>query len=103
MVGNLRLNRAFAQVPVIRFDNNNETDQQQPDFTFEDELSDTDSQIAIGLAFEDEDTEVDGIKTVNTNSMKANDDAWYTLQGVKVNKPVSGGVYIRNNQKVVIK
>jgi hypothetical protein len=106
MVGNLRLNRAFAQVPASRFDNFNESDQQQPDFTFEDEINNLENsqyQIAIGLSFEDENTEVDGIKTVNTNSnVKANDDAWYTLQGVKVNKPVRG-VYIHNNQKVVIK
>ena len=55
--------------------------------------------------FEGEDNVVsaDGIKTVNSVDTKVYDNAWYTLQGVRVSKPQMGGVYIHNGQKVVIK
>lgn len=102
----LKVNRAFAQIPVNRFDNFNEGVDQMPDFTIEDMPTDTPSNslMLIGM-FEGEDNVVaaDGIKTVNTVDTKVYDNAWYTLQGVRVSKPQMGGVYIHNGQKVVIK
>ncbi len=38
----------------------------------------------------------------NINSDKANDGAWYTLQGMKVEKP-QNGIFIHNGKKVVLK
>ena len=46
--------------------------------------------------------ETDAIKTVNTTVVNTNDDAWYTIQGVRVAQPTKG-IYIHNNKKVVIK
>ena len=43
---------------------------------------------------------VTGIETVETE--KAEDGAWYTIQGVRVDKPAKG-LYIHNGRKVVIK
>lgn len=43
-------------------------------------------------------TAIDGIET-----KAVNDDAWYSLQGVRVTNPVKGNLYIHNGKKVVIK
>ena len=43
---------------------------------------------------------VTGIETVETE--KAEDGAWYTIQGVRVDKPAKG-LYIHNGRKVVVK
>lgn len=102
----LKVNRAFAQIHVNRFDNFNEGVDQMPDFTIEDMPTETPSNslMLIGM-FEGEDNVVaaDGIKSVNTVETKVYDNAWYTIQGVRVSKPQMGGVYIHNGQKVVIK
>ena len=42
------------------------------------------------------------IEVVQTVKENANDGAWYTLQGVRVDKPAKG-IYIHNGKKVVIK
>lgn len=42
------------------------------------------------------------IEAVETAKTKADDGAWYTLQGVRVSQPAKG-VYIHNGRKVVIK
>ena len=98
----MRYNRAFAMIPAGRFDNNNESDSQMPDFTRDDLPVGTSGSantfLLIGSDFEDEMT--DGIQTISTQSYDK--DAWYTLQGVRVDKPTKG-VYIHNNKKVVIK
>ena len=101
----LKVNRAFAQIPVNRFDNFNETVDQMPDFTLEDEITDdTSSNLLVINMFEYENNGagVDGIKTVNTVENNVDNDGWYTLQGVRVLNP-NKGVYIHNGQKVVIK
>ena len=102
----LKVNRAFAQIPVNRFDNHNEGVDQMPDFTIEDMPTENPSNSLMLInIFEDEyenGAVVDGIKTVNTNEVKTEDNAWYTIQGVRVAQPTKG-VYIHNGQKVVIK
>lgn len=101
----LKVNRAFAQIPVNRFDNFNEGVDQMPDFTIEDMPTDNTSSslMLIGMfEGENEGSVADGIKTVNTIEVKADNNAWYTLQGVRVANPTKG-VYIHNGQKVVIK
>lgn len=37
----------------------------------------------------------------NVNAKTADDGAYYTLQGVKVNKPAAKGIYIHNGKKVI--
>ena len=102
--GIMRYNRAFAMIPAGRFDNNNESDTQMPDFTRDDLPVGTEGSantfLLIGSDFEDEMT--DGIQTISTNTQSNDKDAWYTLQGVRVDNPTKG-VYIHNNKKVVIK
>lgn len=44
-----------------------------------------------------------GISTVDNDSVTVDDDAWYTLQGVRVEVPTKGGIYIHNGRKVVVK
>ena len=109
----MKPNRAWAQIPINRFDNFNETQSQLPDFTTEDmpmpETNDGtqgSNNLMLLSFFEDETNnagaEVDGIKTVNNVVVKADSDAWYTIQGIKVAQPTKG-VYIHNGKKVVIK
>ena len=38
----------------------------------------------------------------NVEAQKVDDGAWYTIQGVRVNKPAKG-VFIHNGKKVVVK
>ena len=114
----LKENRAFAQIPVNRFDNHNEGVDQMPDFTVYDVTHDYENyydsnegttfgpeEMMLLSIFEGEsdgDAVVDGIKTVNTNTVNTINDAWYTIQGVRVAQPAKG-VYIHNGKKVVIK
>ena len=104
----MKVNRAFAQIPVNRFDNWNETVDQMPDFTLEDEVLDgnSNSNLMLTSVFEDEELngETDGIEEIVTAATvvaKTNDNAWYTIQGVRVAQPTKG-VYIHNGKKVVI-
>ena len=54
----------------------------------------------LRFVFEDEDAT--GIAEVKT--VEATDDAWYTLNGVKLNgQPTEKGIYILNGKKIVIK
>ena len=103
----MKVNRAFAQIPVNRFDNWNENVDQMPDFTIEDELqSENGANMMLISIFGDEEQngETDGIEEIKTTDfivVKTNDNAWYTIQGVRVAQPTKG-VYIHNGKKVVI-
>lgn len=102
--GIMRYNRAYAMIPASRFDNNNESAEQMPVFTLDDmpvgTAGSSNTFVMIGSEFEDEMT--DGIQTISTSTQSYDKDAWYTLQGVRVDNPTKG-VYIHNNKKVVIK
>ena len=107
----MKINRAFASIPVNRFDNWNESVDQMPDFTIEDEVEPTNnSNLMLISVFGDEEVngETDGIeeikeiKTTDIIVVNANDNVWYTTQGVRVANPTKG-VYIHNGKKVVIK
>ena len=105
--GLLKLNRAYAKIPIFRFDNLNESDSQMPDFTREDHVDEVEGNSNLMLvfdnSFEGQGQETDDIRTINNSVQPTDANVWYTLQGVKVTKPVKGGVYIHNNKKVVIK
>lgn len=53
------------------------------------------------LVFDDETSGVTEIKNVEVNKQN-NDNAYYTLQGIKVLKPTKG-IFIHNGKKIVIK
>lgn len=100
----LRLNRAYVAVPYVRFDNFNETAGQSPEWTKED-VPTTGQSVGLSLInfFEGEsESEADGIQTVNTVTVNATVNAWYTLQGVRLSQPPTKGIYIHNGKKVVI-
>lgn len=113
----MKENRAYAKIPVGRFDNNNESQSQMPDFS-KDDLPEEDTTGGNGtnvdqtfgdntlISIFDDGSEsgavVDGIKTVNIVVVNADNDAWYTTQGVRISHPTKG-VYIHNGKKVVIK
>ena len=46
---------------------------------------------------------VDGIEVVENGTLDGTDDAYHTIDGVKVQRPVKRGVYIHNGNKVVVK
>lgn len=102
---NIRANRAWAQIPLALFTNNNETLEQSPNLDMEknnmimeEEDNGDSNNICIGMVF---DGDLNGIVYVKVNADSA-DDAWYTLQGVRVAQPTKG-IYIHQNKKVVIK
>ncbi len=76
--GNLRANRAYLQIPKSAIDTES-------------------SANGISFAVEGEETAIQGVSTTATT-----DDAWYTLQGVRVAQPTRG-LYIHNGKKVVVK
>ena len=71
-------------------------------------ISTDDSSLAgakeyqVGLFFEgsDDDT-VTGIHTLNHQI--ADNEGYYTLQGIRLNKPTTAGIYIHNGKKIVVK
>ena len=98
-------NFAFASIPVERFDNFNESHAQMPGFLEEDlngAEANSSNYMLINLFEDEEGSAADGIKVVNSVIVNANNNAWYTLQGVRVAQP-NKGVYIHNGKKVVIK
>ena len=95
-VGYLRANRAFAQLPVGRFNNENENADMNK---FNAEDNGLEAKSAINMIFDGEAT---SIVTVDNRGNIVDDDAWYTIQGVRVTVPTKG-VYIHNHKKVVIK
>ena len=59
-------------------------------------------EYQVGLFFEgSEDDTVTGIHTLNHQI--AGNEGYYTLQGIRVNKPVRAGIYIHNGKKIVVK
>ena len=44
-------------------------------------------------------TAIDGIAV----SPSTKDNGWYTLQGIKVNRPTAAGIYIHNGRKIVVR
>ena len=42
-----------------------------------------------------------GLQTLETRPAVA-DDAYYTLQGTRVERPTSKGIYIHNGKKIII-
>ena len=61
------------------------------------------SGAMVYIVFEGEPdlSEVTGISSVTDNII--DNEAWYTLQGVRVNAPTKGGIYIHQGKKVVVK
>ena len=58
---------------------------------------------ALAISFVDN-SEATDIQGVDTKQVAADDDNWYTLQGVKLDgKPTEKGIYIYNGKKVAIK
>ncbi len=57
----------------------------------------------LSISFVDN-SEATGIQSVDTKQVAADDDSWYTLQGMKLDgKPTEKGIYIYNGKKVAIK
>ena len=56
---------------------------------------------SLTMVFDDEAT---GIKTTNYTNFTNYDDAWYTLDGRRLQgKPAKSGIYVNNGRKVAIK
>lgn len=70
---------------------------------FLDNKEDDEANFAkMSLFFDDLGGDITGIQEVNSNVAPREDGAYYTLQGMKVEKPVKG-LYIHNGKKVIIK
>lgn len=96
--GTVKAGYAYLQLPsnVLTFDGQL-LDHQEDD-------SDVKTFAKMSLFFDDMGGDVTGIEEVKTSSNAGvrEDGAYYTLQGMKVEKPVKG-LYIHNGKKVIIK
>ena len=62
------------------------------------------SNAKIAIVFEDADlSQTTSLKNVDEVVKNAHDNNFYTLEGVKVNAPMTKGIYVHNGKKVVIK
>lgn len=63
-----------------------------------------DVNAARGIVMDYGDGETTGIATITNDRESMADDAWYTVDGKKLDeKPVKKGLYIHNGRKTVIK
>lgn len=63
------------------------------------------TKAALSIVFDDDPLTgqgTTGISTVATETT-IDSDAWYTLQGVRVDVPTKGGIYIHKGRKIVVK
>jgi hypothetical protein len=62
------------------------------------------SQELLKIVFDDGNGSETTDVNINTVTEKtADNEAWYTLQGVRVNVPTKGGIYIHRGKKIVVK
>lgn len=100
--------RAYLKLPAEVFHWKNEKVGTSQDATGTDVVVDENNTYAkISLLFDDDFEELNGgIATEIINSIEEDmykNDSFYTLQGVKVAKPTTKGVYIHNGKKILIK
>lgn len=100
--------RAFLKLPAKVFHWTNEKNGSSQDATGNDVVVDDDNTYAkISLFFGDDFEDVNGgnateiINAIEEDMYK--NDSFYTIQGVKVAKPTTKGVYIHNGKKIYIK
>ena len=100
--------RAYLKLPASVFHWSNEKVGTSQDATNNDVVVDENNTYAkISLLFDEDFEELNGgIATEIINSIEEDmykNDSFYTLQGVKVAKPTTKGVYIHNGKKILIK
>jgi hypothetical protein len=100
--------RAYLKLPAKVFHWKNEKVGTSQDATNNDVVVDENNTYAkISLLFDEDFEELNGgIATEIINSIEEDmykNDSFYTLQGVKVAKPTTKGVYIHNGKKILIK
>ncbi|SFG58810.1 alpha-amylase family glycosyl hydrolase [Prevotella sp. KH2C16] len=67
------------------------------------QTTDTDFQNGGYYTLDGLQTVVTGIEAPVKVADRPADDAWYTLSGVRIDKPAAKGIYIHNGKKVIIK
>lgn len=100
--------RAYLKLPASKFHWRDEKNGSSQDATGNDVVVDENNTYAkISLFFDEDIEDVNGgIATEIINAIEEDmykNDSFYTLQGVKVAKPTSKGVYIHNGKKIYIK
>ncbi len=61
------------------------------------------AKAATSFRFIFEDSVTNGIETNVSREAGNNADAYYTLEGIKTDRPAAKGIYIRNGKKIIIK
>ena len=61
------------------------------------------AKAATAFRFIFEDSVTNGIETIADREAGNNNDAYYTLEGIKTDRPAAKGIYIRNGKKIIIK
>lgn len=101
--------RAYLKLPASVFHWRDEKNGSTQDATGNDVVVDTraNAYSKISLFFDEDFEDLNGgIATAIINSIEEDmykNDSFYTLQGVKVAKPTTKGVYIHNGKKILIK
>ena len=90
-------------VIIVSVNNNGTSDAPEKSAASEQTVYFEDTDHPVYISFVDN-SEATGIQSVDTKQVAADDDNWYTLQGVKLDgKPTEKGIYIYNGKKVAIK
>jgi len=99
--------RAYLKLPASKFHWQDEKNGSSQDATSEAVVDTENTYAKISLFFDENFEELNGgIATEIINSIEEDmykNDSFYTLQGVKVAKPTTKGVYIHNGKKILIK
>ena len=61
------------------------------------------SKMAIVFVDEENGSETTAIDGVNSTETVSSDNTYYTISGVKVERPTKSGIYIKNGKKIIIK
>lgn len=57
----------------------------------------------IAIVFDNEEGNADGIETISLNGSDSVNDVYYNLNGQRIDKPTTPGVYVKNGKKVYVK
>lgn len=94
--------RVSTEIKPVAFNSNTMNYEQEPDAT---NVANNARDYCFLFSLDDlDDPLITGITAPAVeNSMETKAEGWYTMQGVKIQKPVKAGMYIHNGRKVIVR
>lgn len=94
--------KVSTEINPVAFNSNTKNYEQEPDAT---NVANNARDYCFLFSLDDlDDPLITGITAPAVeNSMETKAEGWYTMQGVKIQKPVKAGMYILNGRKVIVR